>query len=208
METGYWRLFLTAVLMLASLPALAADDAIYQPDEERIILHESAIQAFDIELGFYGGVINVQDFGSSSLLGLRAAYHVSEDVFLQFNYAEARLDKTSFEKLNPGFNLLNDDEREYHYYNIGIGYNLFQGESFFLSHAFNSAFYITAAAGATKFAGDTQHTFSFGFGYRIVFLDWLAMHIEARDHLFESDIFADDELFQSVELSTGLTFFF
>lgn len=209
METWCRHILLTTSLLLSSLAFSAEEvDAVYQPDEDRIILHEADIDAQDIELGVYGGIISVQDFGTNSVTGVRFAYHISEDFFLQASYAETTLGKTSFEKLNPGFTLLSDDEREYNYYNIGLGYNLFQGESFFSSHAFNSAFYFALGVGSTTFADDKHHTLSWGFGYRIIFLDWLAMHIEAKDHIFESDIFAQDEQFQNVELSTGLTVFF
>ncbi|HEY9034571.1 MAG TPA: outer membrane beta-barrel domain-containing protein [Pseudomonadales bacterium] len=198
------------LLYCASLPVLANADSsnIYQPDGERIIVHEADINALDVQLGIYAGLLSVQDFGSSTVSGIAAAFHVSEDFFLHASLGQSRLKKTSFEKLNPGFSLLSDDDRDYRYYTLGIGYNLFQGESFIASHAFNSAFYLTLAAGSTRFAGDQHHSLIWGFGYRIIWLDWLASHIEARDHVFDSDVFADDERFHSVELTTGLSVFF
>lgn len=208
METWCRRFLLTTLLVFSHTLMADNNSAIYQPDEGRIILHESDIDAQDIELGLYAGIISIQDFGTNTITGLGVSYHISEDFFFTTTMGEATLKKTSFEKLNPGFELLSEDERKYRYYNIGMGYNLFQGESFLLSHAFNSAFYLTAAAGSTRFAGDRLHTITWGFGYRVVFLDWLATHISARDHIFKSDVFAEDETFHSVELALGLSVFF
>lgn len=210
METWYQRLFLGLNLCLLAVVASAetAPD-IYQPDEERIILNEADINANDFEAGLYMGMISIQDFGTNAVIGLRLAYHISENYFLEINAAQSDIAETSFEKLT-NIPVLPDDERDYTYYNIGAGYNLFQGESFFGSdHAFNSSFYLTAALGSTEFATDSYHTFSWGFGYKIVWLDWFNMNLGAKHHLFRSDIFAEkDELFNSVELHTGFNLFF
>ena len=195
-----------------SLQAAAETEAppeIYQPDENRLFLHEADIDAHDFELGLYIGIISIQDFGANTLYGTRFAYHISENYFVEINAAVSTIQETSFEKLT-GTSLGQGDDRDYSYYDIVMGYNLFQGESFFgANHAFNSSFFLTASIGSPTFASDSYHTIALGFGYKVVFLDWLSIDLGARDHLFKSDIFAQkDELFHSIELHSGINFIF
>ena len=210
METWHQPILLTLCLFFSTALEAATESApeIYQPDEDRIVLHEADINANDFEIGTYFGLIAIQDFGTNSLIGLTMSYHISENYFVTANIADSTIRETSFQKLT---NIsITEGNRDYAYYDLGMGYNLFQGESFFgQNHAFNSSFYITAAVGSTKFASDSYHTLAFGFGYKVVFLDWLSVQLGAKDRLFRSDIFAEkDELFHNIELHTGINIIF
>lgn len=213
METWHQRFFLSLLILFFVPVSLAStnDEApqIYQPDEERIFLHEANINARDFELGIYTGLITVQDFGSDNVVGLKLNYHVSEYFFAQVNAGQSSIKETSFEKLT-NIRLGDNDKRDYNYYNIGLGYNLFQGESFFGDDtAFNSSFSLTAALGSSKFLGDSYHTVTLGFAYKVIFLDWLSVDLGVNDHLFRSDIFTDsDALFHNVEIYTGINYIF
>ncbi len=66
----------------------------------------------------YAGILNVQDFGSNPVYGVRAAYHVTEDFFLEGVYGRSELGETSFEKLSGDVELLSDDDRQFSYYNL------------------------------------------------------------------------------------------
>lgn len=211
METWRQYIFLSLLIFSSNMLLAAEQEApeIYQPDETRILLSEASIDAHDFEIGLYGGIISVQDFGSNSLYGAKLIYHISESYFTEINLAKSSIQETSFEKLTH-ISLGQGDDRDYTYYDIGMGFNLFQGESFFgKNRAFNSSFFITASIGSTQFLADSFHTLSFGFGYKVIFTDWLSVNLGAKDHLFRSDIFAEkDELFHSIELHSGINIIF
>jgi outer membrane beta-barrel protein len=159
-------------------------------------------------LGVYAGVLNIDNFGSEPVYGINAMLHATEDFFLQLNYAVSRADKSTWEDLT-GFNLLSSSDRDYTYYNLLVGYNIFPGEVFLTSKlTFNSDFYLIGGVGNTEFGGEDNFTVTLGTGYRIVLRDWLTWQIDYRDHIFRSDIIKSSQTTHNVELSTGVTFFF
>ncbi|MEP2652672.1 MAG: outer membrane beta-barrel domain-containing protein, partial [Paraglaciecola sp.] len=160
------------------------------------------------ELGLLVGVISIEDFSSSSLLGVRAAYHINEDFFIEATYGQAEAGETSFEVLSGGAPFLTDDERDYSFYNVSFGYNL-NGETFFTDNlVFNSATYFTLGAGSTEFGGDERFTVSLGAGYRLFVTDYLALHFTLRDHLFNSELIGEEKTTHNIEYGFSATFFF
>ena len=73
---------------------------------------------------------------------------------------------------------------------------------------FNSAFYVTAGVGSTDFAGDQRYTVTAALGYRFLFTDWLAMHVEVKDHIFDIDILGEDKTTHNLNYTLGVTVFF
>ena len=207
---------LTAAMTLGLSPAFADDTEasspvqIIQPELDRREIKPVQIDHENFEVGAYYGIISIEDFDSSELIGIRAAYHISEDFFFEVTASDgAKGDLTSFEQLSGGSPLFTDEDREYSYYNLSIGWNILPGEVFILDkYAFNSALYIIAGAGSTEFAGDSWFTFTFGAGYRLLLTDWLAWHIDVRDHIFDRDSFGVEETTNNIEFHTGITFFF
>ena len=102
----------------------------FEPHVERRTIDEADIHARDIELGLFGGLISVEDFGSSSLLGGSLGYHLTEDFFVEGAYGTAKAGKTSFERLAGDVQLLTDSERKFRFYDLSLGYHLLPGESF------------------------------------------------------------------------------
>ncbi len=103
--------------------------------------------------------------------------------------------KTSFETLGGNVQLLTDAERRFTYYNLSLGYNFLPGEVFLgRNHAMTSGFYLLGGIGSTKFEGDQKFTVNFGAGFRVLPTDWLAIHIEAQDLVFKSDLLGTDRL--------------
>ena len=49
---------------------------------------------------------------------------------------------------------------------------------------------------------------NFGAGYRVLPTDWLTLHIDVQDRLFESDIFGTNKLTNNLEARIGVTAFF
>lgn len=225
MEGRIQRIFLSGwglrsvILMLgifgAALPANAAqpEDLELEPlavrEPERREVDVDAIDSEDWEIGVYGGLLSVEDFGSNSVVGVRLAYHVTEDFFVEGMYGRTTLGETSFERLSGGAQILTDDERDMTYYNVSVGWNLFPGESFLARRwAYKGGLYLVAGAGSTEFGGDDRFTINAGVGYRLITTDWLAFHVDVRDHVFKSDLLGTSETRHNVEFSGGVTLFF
>ncbi len=132
-----------------------------------------------MELGLFYGALSIEDFGSNPDYGVTAAYHITEDFFVQGEAGRSRGGRTSFETLSGNIQLLTEAERRFTYYDLSLGYNFLPGEVFIgRSVAMTSAFYLLGGFGATDFAGDTKFTVNFGAGYRVVPTDWLALHVD------------------------------
>ena len=200
---------------MGALPAWAAQpqelelEPLLVREPERRKVEIDALDSENFELGVFGGVMQVQDFGSDTVSGVRAAYHVTEDFFVEGVYGQTTLGQTSFERLSGGAPLLTDDERDLNYYNVSIGWNVFPGETFVTSRwAFKGGLYVIAGAGSTEFGGDDRFTINAGVGYRLIATDWLALHVDVRDHYFESDLLGSMDGYHNLEFSGAITFFF
>ena len=231
METGLRILLLTALLAtLAGCaswrhkkspppPSTQSVSAPQSPDEAppRVVEPEVArreikvpkIRSSNIELGFYYGELSIEDFGAHPVYGFTAAYHITEDFFFQAEAGRSKAGKTSFEVLGGNIQLLTEDERRFTYYDLSLGYNFLPGEAFFgRGVAMTSAFYLLGGFGGTDFAGDTKFTVNFGAGYRIVPIDWMAVHITVQDRVFQTSLLGATKLTNNLEGRLGVTVFF
>lgn len=201
---------LTALLTLPVLAGAAGNDRpLIEPDVKPRKVDEAVIDTENFEIGAFAGVINIEDFESSFLWGGRLTYHLSESFFFEANVGFAKGGETSFEKLAGDVQVLEEDERDYRFYNINLGVNILPGEAFFgRDHAFNTNFYLVAGAGATDFAGDTRFTANLGAGYQVLLTDSLAVHLGVREHLYRIDVLGDEKTSFNTEVSTGLSVFF
>ncbi len=182
---------------------------IIPPDLERQEIDIDAIDSEDFEVSIYYGVLSIEDFGSNDVYGVRLAYHVTEGLFLEAAYGQSAGGQTSFENLSGSAQLLTEEERDYKYYNLSAAYNLLPGETFIgKSWAFNSALYVIGGVGNTEFGGDDRFTVNFGVGYRLLFNDWLALHVDVRDHLFDSDLLGEEKTVHNFEFTAGFSVFF
>ena len=197
--------------VICSQDATAREDAVQviEPELDRREIKQDAIDTENIEIGVFAGVISIEDFSSSEVYGIRAAYHVTEDLFFEATYGMAEGDLTSFEKLSGGSPLLSDSDREYNYYDISIGWNFLPGEIFIWdTWAFNSQVYLLGGVGSTGFAGDDWFTINVGAGVRLLLTDTFAWHVDFRDHIFDRDTFGEDQTTHNLEFHTGITLFF
>jgi outer membrane beta-barrel protein len=223
MERRIFILLLKRSLVLALLVVLAAcgrenlvaenaADAkvpVINPEVDRRDIDEAKINSSDFEVGGYVGYMSVEDFGSNVVYGARLNYHITEHFFAQANYGKTDTDKTSFEELSGGANLLADDDRTFTYYNALLGINLLPGESFVgRSWAFNSALYMVGGVGNVEFGGDDYFAVTLGAGYRILPVDFISINFDVRDHMFDSDILGDSKVTHNIEFTFGLNLFF
>ncbi len=219
MESRFLLLLLTQVLVLASLTGcgrrelVQAEDGgqppVIEPDIERREIDTAKIDTEDFEVGVFAGQMSVEDFGVNTVAGARFAYHITEGFFVELAAGQTDTEQTSFERLSGAAQLLTDSEREYTYYNLSLGYNIFPGESFIgKSRALNTSLYVIGGVGKTTFAGDDRFTVNLGLGMRLMPMDWLAVHADIRDHVFDIDLLGHEKTAHNLEAHLGVTFFF
>jgi outer membrane beta-barrel protein len=220
MDPGLRLLLLSglALLALASPPRAAAQEAagaaqatpqVVEPRVKRREVKTAALDEENFEAGAFVGVVSIEDFGSSFSYGARLAYHFTEDLFAEATVGSAEAGRTSYEELSGSADLLSDSERRFTHYDLSVGWNVLPGEVFLGgTRAMPSAVYLTLGAGSTRFAGDDHFTVVLGAGLRLLANDWLAVHVDARNLAFESDLLGENKLTHNLQFTFGLTAFF
>jgi outer membrane beta-barrel protein len=181
---------------------------VVEPEVERRVVKPLAVPTENFEIGPFIGATSIQNFGSSMVYGSRIAYHVSEDIFAEAVVGRTQAGKTSYEFPNGATQLLTDSERQLTYYDLSVGWNVLPGEVFLgRKRAMPGALYVTMGAGSTRFAGDDHFTATVGAGVRLLVNEWLAVHVDARDRMFKTDLLGNTQVTQNLEFTISLTAF-
>ncbi len=202
-------------LTLVSVNSLAADldveqvsKPVIQPDIERMEFDEAKINPDNFEIILSFGVIGIEDFGSNTILGAKFAYRVSENFFVDLELGSSTAGTSTVESFLD-IDILTPDERDYSYYLVNLGYDIFPGESFVTNNTtFNTSLYVVAGAGNTQFAGRDNFTFSWGLGYRVIINSYLTTYFDVRDHTFELDFAGETKRTNNLEISFGVGYYF
>ena len=190
-------------------PLEIKSEQLIQPEIDRRAVELSKIKSDDFEITVFSGLLSVEDFGANLVVGARFAYHINEDIFFETTYANSKAGQTSYERLSGGLPLLTGSQRDIIIYNISLGYNLLPGESFLTRNtSFNSALYLVAGMGSTTFAGADRLTLNVGGGFRLLATDWMAVHVDVRNHIFNMDILAENKITNNLEVTLGVSVFF
>jgi outer membrane beta-barrel protein len=192
-------------------PAPAAKPAAEQvivPQVERREVKRPQYASNDFAIGLYTGTYATQNFGASSVSGVRLGYHITEDFFVDATVGRSKVTDEAFRQVLPGGIFVNRSET-LSYYSVSAGYNVMPGEAFFGRNAARATQgYILAGVGSTDFAGQKRQTMHFGFGLRLLANNWLVLQADVRDHLFTLDILGKRQSTQNLEVTAGLTVFF
>lgn len=209
---------LTTALALCPIWVSAADEppAKAQPANEQVIVpqverREVRLPRFpsrDFAIGVFAGTYATQNFGSSLVGGLRAGYHVTEDVFVEAVYAQTKVSDEMFRQILPG-GIFAQETQTLSYYNLSAGYNVLPGEVFIGRNvAKASALYVIGGIGTTKIAQQSRQTLNFGIGTRVLFWERVAAQIDMREHIFSLDLLGKRQDTKNLELTAGFTFYF
>ncbi len=201
------------VLALTPAPAHAQDQ---KPANEQVIVpqverREVPLPRFpskDFEIGLFTGIYEVQNFGASSVSGVRLGYHITEDFFAQFAYAQTKVSDETYRQILPG-GIFPTGKDTLKYYNLSAGYNVLPGEVFLGSkRAKATAVYLIGGVGSTSFNAQKRQTFNVGLGMRLLLADRWALQVDMRDHIFSLDLLGKRQSTQNLELTGGLSYFF
>ncbi|MDR6985269.1 outer membrane beta-barrel protein [Rheinheimera pacifica] len=204
METWFQRIF----LVLGLAPVLVYAQQV-EPDISQSSISENVLDSENWLLGLRGGIINIEDFGSSALGALQLSYHINEDFYLSAEYAMAKAGRTSFEELSGAAPLLTDSERQWRYYGAHVGYMLLPGEVFLnRNYAMNSGLSVFAGGGNVDFAGDKVFALQLGSQFRLYATDWLALELTFSDYIFETTILARSKTTHNLSLALGVAVYF
>ena len=212
MKTQY-LLFL--ILALAFQPAFSEDDApepestqeqVIEPDIYRRDINVPRIDTENFEITAYYGVLDVEDFGTEPSYGLRAAYHITEDFFIEGALGASEASDETLENLTT-FNILQDEDITY--YSVSIGYNIFPGEIFLgRNFAMTSSFYLMFGVGNVEFNDEDEFAYNVGFGMKVLPTDWLSLRLDVRDIVYETDLLGDNEFTNNFEITGNVGVFF
>jgi len=206
---------LLLVLAASVLPTAAwaqeqkpANEQVVVPQVDRRDVKLPKFPSRDFELGAYTGTYATQNFGSSSVSGVRLGYHITEDVFVEGVLGRTKVSDALVRNL-LGAGILPSEHEKLTYYNISAGLNVLPGEVFIgRNNAKASALYLIGGIGSTNFAAQRRQTINFGLGVRVLMTDWAALQVDMRDHVFSLDLLGKRQNTQNLELTAGLTFFF
>jgi outer membrane beta-barrel protein len=206
-RAGLLFALLLPAICLAQNPEPKETEQVIQPEIDRRKVRIPRIDTEDFEIGVYTGILSVEDFGAKPVYGARLVYHVSEDFFVEGMYGKSTISDQALCDL--GLCLFPNREEELTYYGLSVGYNVLPGEIFIgRGNAMTSAVYLLAGVGNTSFLDESHFTINVGMGIRVLPVDWLALHLTMRDHLFESDILGTKEIKNNFELTLGLSVYF
>ena len=185
-----------------------ANEQVIDPELDRRDVRAPRFPSNDFEAGLFVGTYATQNFGSNVVAGVRAGYHLTEDVFVQAVYAQTKVSDEAFRRVLPGGVFPNERET-LSYYNLSAGFNILPGEVFIGSkRAKASAVYVIGGIGSTKIVDQRRQTINVGLGMRVLLADWLSVQVDLRDHIFSLDLLGKRENTQNLELTGGLSFYF
>jgi outer membrane beta-barrel protein len=183
----------------------STSEQVVLPQIERRDIKLPRFPSNDFELGTFVGSYAMQNFGTSTIGGLRLGYHVTEDFFVEGVVAQTKVSDASFRQVLPG-GVFPSDSEKLSYYNLSVGYNVLPGEVFVgAKRAKPMAFYLIGGVGSTSFNQQRQATFNVGTGLRVYLNDHFALQVDVRDHIFSLDLLGKRETTQNLELTAGIT---
>ena len=169
-------------------------------------IFDTAPKILDFEIGLFLGSYSMEDLSANTSQGVRLIYFISEDFFVEGNFASSDLSDRSFE--NDGFNLFSDDN-QMRYYSLMAGYNALLGEIIFREkYNWGTQLYLIVGIGNTEIKNEDHFTISFGAGLRVTPTNNFALHWDVRNHLFNSDLFGVETTTNNFEIHYGISYIF
>ncbi len=188
-----------SICLLAGLTQVAP--AAESPDGKLRVNSE----LFDV--GVTAGIVSIEDLPSEHIWGANLTFKASEDFFLQYNYAQAKIGLSPFENVTQ-FAL---GDRRFVHYDLLVGYNLLQGE-FYASgeNAHLSTLYVVGGVGETEIGPEKNFSRTFGVGYQVEFFRKYLLRLDYRAHIFDTTLLeaGTENNTRANQLSVGMGYLF
>jgi outer membrane beta-barrel protein len=182
-----------------------ADEQVIVPQVERREIYRPRFPSNDFTVTLFAGTYATQNFGSNLVTGLRLGYHITENFFVEGSLGRTKISDEAFRQILPG-GVFATASQNLTYYNVGLGYNVLNSETFFgRDVAKLTQGYVIAGTGSTKIAEQKKQTFMLGFGARLVLNDWFVIQADARTHLFPLDLLGQRKNTRNPEITAGFT---
>ncbi len=182
-------------------------DPVIDPDVARREVIVPRIDTENYEVGTFVGILSVEDLESHPIYGIRAAYHLSEDFFVEGEFGRSEVSDQIRRTIGQPF--FPKKTVSLNTYGINIGYNLLPGELFLgSSRAVSATMYVLGGAGDTSFNNEHYLTYNAGMGVKLLPTDWLSLRLEMRDRIWESDLLGKDKITHNFEATLGVAAFF
>jgi outer membrane beta-barrel protein len=190
-----------------SLPSDEKPGEVIDPDIARREVKVPKIRSQDFELGLYTGLLNAQDLESHLIYGVRAAYHVTEDFFIEADYGRSSVSDDVRREIGQPF--FTEPTIGLNTYSVNLGYNVLPGEVFAgTRYAMTSTLYLLAGVGNTSFDDQDFLTYNVGFGLKVLPRDWISVRLEARDLIWKSDLLGASAITTNLETTLGVAFYY
>ena len=121
--------FVMAPALVRAQAEKPANEQVIEPQVERRDVKLPRFPSKDFEIGLFTGTYETQNFGASSVSGLRLGYHITEDFFAEAAYAQTKVSDETFRQILPG-GIFPTGKDTLKYYNLSAGYNVLPGEVF------------------------------------------------------------------------------
>lgn len=189
------------------IPSEEPPGQVVDPNIERREVKVPEIDTENFEVGYFSGILSTEDLQSDVMFGVRGAYHITDLLFLEGRYIRSTVSDEIRRTIGQPF--FPEEQMDLDSYAIDAGFNLLPGEVFLgTRYAMNSSLYMLLGAGNTSFNDEDYLTYSFGFGLKVLPMDWWSIRLEARDNLWESDLLGEPKLTHNFEMSFGFALFF
>jgi outer membrane beta-barrel protein len=176
-------------------------DDIIIPDIERSETDVPRIKTEDYEIGAFAGIYSTEDFGAEAVFGVTGSYHFTEDIFYSVTYGSSTVSDASNRATVVSDKLT--------YLNLLFGYNILPGEVYSgAGKAWSSSTYFVAGLGATDINDSQNLTVILGGGLRLVPTKNIAVHVDFRDHIMNSNLLGANKSVQNIEITAGASWFF
>lgn len=197
--------FKSCICSLTLLPAIGmAQIEVIDPDKDIQAANPAARDTEKFEIGFYTGVLSVEDFNTNPVFGFAFRYYPSQKYLIEASYGTSETERST----NEGDRDFNP-ERDFSYFSLAGGYQLLEGRSFLgKKRKFNTGLYLLAGLEQVDFAEDSNRGFLLGASYKTVLTDWLTANIDFKNHIVNRDFLDEDKLTINTEFAIGINFIF
>lgn len=184
------------------LPGEEAPGQVIDPNAQRPKIAVRQIKSEDYEAGGYASMLVINRNQTVGLYGVRAAYHKTENFFVEANYAFA-----STAGFDEARKLLGDEKGadvDYSSFGLNLGYDLLPGDLYVSrNYTLPIMLYGVAGIGYASYEDDNFASYHVGAGVKLLPRDWLVIRLELGDHAWSRD-----GLDHNAEFSFGLSALF